>query len=170
VCIVLVWENLSLARRGEKRQLNRALIDAVLRDDPDGVRTLLQQGADADARDAEHDETVLMLARSNDMQRLLLEHGADVHARDDHGRTAFWWTPTPVLLEAGADINIQNGDGETALMRAIWCADFALVKWLLANGVDVDIKDDDGQTALSLAREYGFLAVIEMLTQAGAKE
>jgi uncharacterized protein len=149
---------------------NRAFLDAVMMDDAPTVQTLLEEGADVNARDHEHRETALMLARSDDMRRLLLDHGADVTLRDSWGRTAFMATRNPLFLQEGVDINDQDDDGETALMKAVDCGEPGRVEWLVANGADVNAKDVGGESALTRARDSGFAALVDLLTKAGARD
>lgn len=146
-----------------KKHLDRALLDAVLSGDLSAARGVLAGGADVNTRDAEHQETPLMLARSEAAARLLLEHGADIHARDDRGATAFLLTRRPLLVRAGADMNAQDDEGRTALMRAVEAADTDAVRQLLALGVDLNLRDREGESALSRADSLGLLAIAECL-------
>jgi ankyrin repeat protein len=157
-----------VAKRGEKRRRDRALIDAAVMDDLDGVRALLEQGADVNARDREHGDTPLMLACSDDMRRLLLDHSADIHARNDFGWTAFWRNPCAILLDAGADINAQDSDGWTPLMKAVSRGEFGLVEWRITQGADVDVADAEGVTALSEARDLLLVVASDILKKARA--
>jgi ankyrin repeat protein len=137
-------------------------------DDLPVVQSLLAEGADVNAKDPEHGETALMLARSEAMRRFLLVQGADVALRDNWGRTAFIATRNPLFLKQGVHINDQDLDGETALMKAVDQADLAQVEWLLTNGADVNARDEAGESALIRARASGLIAIIEILTKAGA--
>ena len=151
-----------------KKYLGQTLINAVLRDDLIGIQQALADGAEVDARDLEHQETPLMLTRSDAAARLLLDHGADVHARDNKGTTAFIATRRLILVQRGADVNAQDDNGKTALMQVVEVARIDEVQQVLALGADVNLQNQDGQTALSLADAYGFRAIAECLRAAEA--
>jgi ankyrin repeat protein len=155
----------------KKRQRDRVLIDAVLMDDIAAVHRLLGDGADVNARDREHGETALMLARSEKMARMLVEAGADIHARDNaYGRTPFLKTGYRFLLDLGADINARDKEGQTKLMYAVQSADIDQVRRLVEWGADITLEDDSGETALSIAQAWGLLGIQEYLRSVGAKE
>ena len=73
-------------------------------DHPQVVRLLLEHGANANARSAEHVTPLLavLIASSGpnlDVARILLEHGADIDAEDEEGRT-----PWRLALKQGGEI------------------------------------------------------------------
>jgi ankyrin repeat protein len=79
-----------------------------------------------------------------DVIKLLVEKGADVNARtkarsDQYGATAW-------LREPGA----------TPLLRAAYCADLEVIKYLLAHGADPQIATTDGTTALMALVGVGY--------------
>lgn len=118
-----------------KKHLNQALLNAVLRNDLTAIQAALADGADVNARDPEHQETPLMLTRSEAAARLPLDHGADINAQEDEGRTA--------------------------LMRAVAAVSVDEVRRVLALGADPNLRDSNRRTALSLAEDYGLLAIAE---------
>lgn len=156
----------------ERKQLNRELLDSVIMRNITHVRELLERGADLNAKDAEHNETPLMLAvkfASVDMVRHLLEAGAEVDARNDRGRTALFYAPVlsevfGVLLRAGADVHARDEEGNTILMRKVSeSASLAEVEYLLNLEVDPSARNEDGETALDLAESLGLVRVVERL-------
>lgn len=154
--------------RVRQSDLNRKLIDATLLDDIDAMRRALQNGADVDARDAEHRETPLMLARSEGAVKLLLDHHADVHARNNRGETVLMYRPWRAVREHGGDINTQSDSGETPLMKTVITGDLGRVEQVLAMGADVGLRDCDGRTALDVAVEWGLVVIAERLRAAMA--
>ena len=71
-----------------------ALVTAVEKNDVEGVRDLLAQGADVNETD-ECGNSGLIIAVSNgylEMMQLLLKAGADVKARNDAGYDALSWS------------------------------------------------------------------------------
>jgi len=158
-----------MGRKHRGQNFDRALIDAVLMDEAEAVRQLLQWGADVNARDREHQETPLMLAKSEAVSRILLDNGADAFAVDDQGRTAFMKSLHPIDFRPEMDINAQDCNGTTALMVAVeLCVDEA-VPWLLVHGANAHLENQWGETAMTLADSYGRKSVLEMLTKANAE-
>jgi ankyrin repeat protein len=108
---------------------------------PDLARTLIERGADVNAR-ARNQAGVMPLhaaaaARDIETMRLLLDRGADVNARQQLG-----FTP----LHGAA----SNGDE-------------AMADLLLARGADPRAKSDDGKTPADVAGERGHAKLAERL-------
>lgn len=105
--------------------LNALLLEAVMNSDFKRAKELLEMGADATARYASHQSSMLYVAVFRDhadMSKLLLDHGAEVNACNANGYTPLHWAArrscslvVRLLLERGADMNILNEDGETPL-------------------------------------------------------
>ncbi len=107
------------------------------------VRTLLEAGANVNARDS--GGTALTFAA--------------------------WSGAVPVvqaLMEKGADVNARSATGMTALMYMAGKGSAALVRALIARGADVNARDNDGHTVLEFAKEHP--AIVELLRKVGAKE
>ena len=163
--------------RSKRKQLSLHLLDSVFMRDTTSVRDLIEQGADVNTKDSEHEHTPLMLAvkfAGVDMVQLLLESGAGVDARDDWGRTALFYAPVAsevfgVLLRAGADVHARDKEGNTILMRTVSkSAPLAEVQELLRLGVDPGVQNKDEETALDLAESLGLVTVVDRLrSQAG---
>lgn len=87
-----------------------------------------------------------------------------------------------VLIDAGADPRIRTAHDVTALAVASGIAwvegvtfewsrekNLQAVKWLLDLGIDPNQQDDEGRAALHGAAHKGYLEVIQMLVDKGAK-
>ena len=139
-----------------------ALIIALQNGDAAIAKRLIARGADVNSANGKG-WTPLFLAVKNrsreigtvpnpvidtaalmDVIKLLVEKGADVNVRtkvrsDQYGATAF-------LREAGA----------TPLLRAAYCADLEVIKYLLANGANPHISTNDGTTPLMALAGVGY--------------
>ena len=158
-----------------------ALADAAKRADWTAVRTLLQQGADVDARQGDGSTALHWASYRNNREiaDLLIRAGADVDAANDLGVTALWAAcengssaMVETLLAAGADPNRALPFGETPLMTAARAGNAGAVGQLLAAGAEVDAATEAGaygaQTALMWAVAQGHPAVVEVLLAHGA--
>ena len=145
--------------------LDEELFEAV-RNNPENVRRLLNEGADVHARD-KYGFTPLHKARSAEIAEVLLNAGADVHAKSKHGSTPLQRARgkvevVEVLLKAGADANAKNNDGWTLLHTA---DSVEMAEVLLNAGADVHAKNKYGWTSLHIASR---VKVAEVLLKAGA--
>lgn len=125
---------------------NNALIEASLHGHLAAVRTLLDQGANVDAKGS-GGATALMMA--------------------------CWWGHLDVvklLLDRGANVNAKGPDGYTALMEAARYGRFEITELLLQRGADVIAKTVTGKTAHSFAKEKGNTRLQELLLDYGAIE
>ncbi len=139
-----------------------ALIVALQNGDAAIAKHLIERGADVNSINGKG-WTPLFLAVKNrsretgtvpnpivdpaalmDVIKMLVEKGADVNVRtkarsDQYGATAW-------LREPGA----------TPLLRAAYCADLEVIKYLLAHGADPFIATTDGTTALMALTGVGY--------------
>lgn len=132
---------------------NRALIDAIRRDDREAVRLLMS--FHANPTEQWHGLTAVEWAAKSenpdaDILAFLLAGVAD--GKEKNKGLFFGNARTKrTFLEHGADVNAVNADGETVLMKAIQDWDIDSIKMLLAHKVDVNKKDVRGKTALDHA-------------------
>src|SRR5688572_28373388 len=150
------------------------LADAVEKSDAAAIRTLLEQGVDVNAAQADGMTALHWAARLDDVELAKRLTGANVNAANRYGIT-----PLSVacqngsaamvesLLERGADPNASLRGGESPLMTAARTGKPGPVKALLARGAVVDAKERKGQTALMWAAADGHAEVVELLLKVG---
>ena len=113
-----------------------SLIHATGNGDETMLRSLLEGGADVNARNKYGDTAILCAS----FQRQL--------------KCLYW------LLQSGADVNIQNSEGYTPLMNATGNGDLECLTMLTNSGADVNLVNIDGDSALTItARESHFECV-----------
>ena len=156
------------------------LVSAVRDGDVEAVRSLLGQGAYANAAEADGLSTLHWAARSGEPEiaRILLDAGATVDARTRNGA----YTPlheasragnasvARVLLEAGADPAARTtAGGATPLHFAAISGSAAAVEALLESGAEVDSRESESeQTPLTWAAASNHLETVSALLDGGA--
>ncbi len=154
------------------------LIEAAKTQDLDAVRSLLAEGVDVNARQAD-EATALHWAAHWEHQAmvdLLLRAGADVNAANDLATTPLIMASASgngaiveALLAAGADANTARASGETALMLAARTGSLLSVSALLAAGADVNATESTrGQSALMWAAANAHPDIVDALLDHGA--
>jgi quinoprotein dehydrogenase-associated probable ABC transporter substrate-binding protein len=118
--------------------------NAIVADDAERVRYLLDHGADVNARFGDGN-TALTNA------------------------TRFGFTDlVPLLLERKADVNIVDMSHWTPLMYAAWTDSAELVKLFVGKGARIEAGDEDGLTALGVAAQNLKAHALTALIEAGA--
>eukprot|EP00697_Spironema_sp_BW2_P011725 gnl/Spiro4/27548_TR13698_c0_g1_i1.p1 gnl/Spiro4/27548_TR13698_c0_g1~~gnl/Spiro4/27548_TR13698_c0_g1_i1.p1 ORF type:complete len:323 (+),score=90.69 gnl/Spiro4/27548_TR13698_c0_g1_i1:115-1083(+) len=158
----------------DPNSLNTQLVAAITANDLEGVRFLLQEGADPCFKNV-HGNPCLHLAAARgftEILKLLLEAGCPVDIKsedlfsdllgceaihvvgamrnrsDDSVRAS-----VQVLLDHGADINAQTSMGNTVLHRMLAVHYFSAIFFLLDHDdCQIDIKNVDFQTPLDMAK------------------
>ncbi|WGY02005.1 ankyrin repeat domain-containing protein [Nocardioides sp. QY071] len=152
-------------------RLDQRLRDAAWRNDVPRARSLLERGADVDAKD-ETEQSAYLIATSEgylDLLRLTLRHGATVDDKDSWNGTGLIRAAerghglvVGELLRAGIDRDHVNRIGYQAIHEAVWLgedtASYATtVRVLAAGGVQLDkVSPSAGLTPLQMARERGY--------------
>jgi ankyrin repeat protein len=156
---IITREYAEVLRSGEMRQL----------------RTMLDKGASANARDAAGNTPLMQAAVYGDLAcvRLLLERGAEVNATNAAGstplmRAAHDFKKTRELVARGAVVNVHSALGNTPLMLAARPANsHRTVELLLAHGADAAATNFSGANALMAAAAGGDAETVRLLLQHG---
>jgi len=151
---------------------------AALRGYADLVRSLIEQGANLDARDAAGDAAIHLAAEFGRpaVIEVLLAFGASTDAVDASGAVAVHRAAdsskegdqaaaVQVLLERGAVVEVsQSSTGRTPLHLATLSGSPLMVAALLDAGAKVDTKDVQEETALHMACRTRFAMPIQVCT------
>ena len=168
------------------REIDADLLTAARAGSTDLVQTLVEKGANVNAKD-DMGRTALMWAANNgasDIVQFLLSNGAEVNAKDHTGKTALLWTTSrpfdrfalvqtladtvQVLLTHGADATVNDADGKTPFLWATINGYETIVRILLAKNVSPDVRDKEGNTALLFAARNDRIDVVRLLLTKGA--
>jgi ankyrin repeat protein len=152
----------------------QSLFEALRQGEASTLRNAIEEGTDANVRDAEGN-TLLMYAavyaKPTDLE-FLLAHGADVNAANKAGHTALMRAmPDPakvkLLVKHGADVNASAG-GTTPLLIAagIRSADDVL-RYLIENSADLKATDGLGLDPVMTAAAVGAIGNLKILVDAG---
>lgn len=159
---------------------NSPVADAAKRGDRDGVRALLQQGADVSAAHGDGMTALHWAAERGDAEltEMLVYAGANVagvtrigHYTPLHLASRAGSAPVvKVLLKAGANVTARStNSGVTALHLAAASGNVDVVAMLLDHGADVNARESEwGQTPLIFASALNRVDAIKVLLRHGA--
>lgn len=170
--------------RIEEDSKHTSLHLAVNKNFPSVVKTLIEQGANIEARDANLWTPLHHAVQMNFLKvvEVLLEHGADPNALSINNWTTLHQTGNRIneakspaeivpvaelLLTHGVDIDARAAQGITALQLSIWARRDELTELLLAYGADIHSVDDYGWSALSYAADQADVKTVRHLLAAG---
>ena len=176
---------LAAATLGACGEDHTALLAAAYANDVATARTLIESGADVNAKD-DTEQSAYLIATSEvgDDPRLLeltLDAGARVDDKDSFNGTGLIRAAerghvriVRRLLAAGIDRDHVNELGWTALHEAIILGDggrehVATVQALIDGGVDLDVPDGNGVRPLTHAVRLGHDEIAKALRAAGAR-
>ena len=131
-------------RLADGADASKELTDAVVGNDPDRVRYLLEHGADPN-------------------KVVELEYNALQWAARD-GDTAV----AAILIDHGANVNLRDSDGWSALMFAVWHDKPGMVRLLIDHHANLDEYSSGGWNPLAVAIAYSGLEQVRQLIDAGA--
>jgi ankyrin repeat protein len=173
-CLVVVLAAVSLGAGGNDQRL----VDAVRRQDKEGLQSLLAQGADVNIPQPDGATALHWATYWDDLDTTerLIRAGADANAANDYGVRPLALACAnggasliEKLLSAQADPNAASSTGETPLMVCARTGNVDGIKALLARGAQPNLKEAwQQQTALMMAVGEGHLAAAKTLIDSGA--
>ena len=75
-----------------------------------------------------------------------------------------------MIIEYGADIDGKDYVGDTYLSTFVYDNDTDMTAYLIEKGADVNVVTDEGKNILTIAKEKGYLKIIDLLINAGATQ
>lgn len=153
----------------------------VRRGNTEGVRLLLDHGADPSLRDSGGRSALHIATRylHVDIVRILLEIGAHVNAEDFSGRTPIFGalmhpdydatTLLSILMQYGANIDVIDENGWSLLHVAAKYASHEPVELLLELGLDVNRPNHMGKIALDYAIRKNHADTVSALLKHSAR-
>lgn len=148
----------------------------------DAVKLLIQYDADVDFPDTRSDTPLVWALREKyvHISLQLVDAGADVRSKY---KGLFGMTPlhkaaelgdlnlVKLMLRKGAEVDATNYDFGTPIIVAVKNHNFEVVQELIRNGAELNncIMTPRKVTPLHTAAEEGFLDIVELLIDAGAK-
>lgn len=151
------------------RQGMRPILWAFVKRSPEGLKFLLENGAEPNIR-AEIEVgkvispiEIAAIAEDVSYLRLLLKHGADPNTGlGTGGRSVIWEAVmngrvdnVRQLIEAGANLSHQDTSGQTAMMTAAFIKNFELVYLFLQKGADPQLKNAWNYDLSGIINRYG---------------
>jgi len=157
-------------------------IEAARSGDNETVKRFLAAGLNVNLLDKRDNElsTILMVAAmagKTDTTKLLIANGARVNDKTKLGRTALTWAAwrgftdtVQALLDAGAEVNSRDQNGGSPLNFAVSRGRTQTVGVLLKAGANPNFHHTEtGQTALIDAVVRGYIEIVQILVDNGAK-
>jgi len=159
-----------------------ALHWAVISNQLEMAKFLLDEGANVDGNDEYAGYTPLMETSMLEMVQLLISRGAKINAKNKMNYTPlhkaiFNYMGADVkendcdkilnlLIEKGANVDAQDNNGITPLMGAV--QKMSPTKILIDKGAKIDIQNNNGETALMYAVKGGLLKVSFLMPVIGS--
>jgi len=161
----------------EKPPVNSVLFFEIRQGNRTGIKKLIEQGGDPNARDKYGDCCIHLAAIDDNIPVLedLVSLGADVNIANDKDNTALHIAAEfnqvemmERLIELGANISAQNMVKATPLMTAAIHRSCEAVSLLAKHGADIHARSIKGSTPLHHAAGWGSLETVRTLISLGA--
>src|SRR5262245_57689130 len=176
ICAVLFVAWIAASAGQSQNGSQDRLYLAIRANDLRQIRTLLDEGASANAEGPDGITPLMVAAETGslDAMKMLIDRNADVNARNTNGSTALMWPVTDakkvrLLLDHGADVNVAARSGRTALIVASFANPSAdVVRMLLNKGAKIDVMDQRKVTPMNAATFGNDTATVRLLLDASA--
>ena len=164
-----------------------ALAVALNIEDADVMKTLLEHGADPNAKvQVEGKPVPVFIQMLNQfptdggkhhrtLARLMLDRDANVNTVDTEGTTALVaarnnYEPQIVqwLVDKGTDLTPAHNADWNVLCWAVQLGNTAIIKAALRRGLSVNTQDSSGRSPLMFAAAYGDMPILDLLLSHGA--
>lgn len=141
------------------------------------VQTLIEKGADANAKNANGETPLLSAVKTNNTAiiDLLIKNGASINERDNLGSTALhiavrWDSQTAAsdLIQKGIEIDAQNTAGVTPLAEAALTGKRDMALMLINKGADPNSTDAEGRSILINAVRGQNAELVSLMLDSGA--
>jgi ankyrin repeat protein len=146
------------------------IIKAVQQNDVDAVKSLLNKGANINAKNRVG-ETLLIISiehKCKEITNLLLQKGADVNIKQNTYTMTEDQLPSYLKQFISKPAKTIIVGGRSALHWAVFKDDMDLIDTLLAKGANIDAVDAQGETPLHHAVTDGQTEIIKLLLSRGA--
>lgn len=159
------------------------LTQAVLDNDIEQVKELIDEGADVNELNGDHESPLLKTSYTDEdhlnleMVKLLLDNGADPSIGDADDWTILHCAAAlgdkeaiDLLLKHGADINQPDNAGEPPIFDTIYeVDDLSTFQYLIKKGADLSIENVDGMTVREVAEENGAKKILKWFDSQGTE-
>ncbi len=156
------------------------VVNAMLDEEFDKVKELLEKGANANSKDKVADDSLIIIAaRKNQLElvKLLILKGANINDANAFGKTPLHYAVVnenvemiKFLIDLGANLEARDEEEKTPIFIASWLnTSFEVLKVLVDSGANVNAKNERGETPLHyLAIDCDRPEFFELLIENGA--